>query len=106
MRPLKNPLNEAHNPSLQGLARLDFGHHISEDPINVSLWLLVNTADGGLGFKFTLDKWHGVFGFPGLNFDDVVFAAIFPPQQFPVPSSFTIKGSVSLSANDAGIRGR
>lgn len=89
-----------------GDAKLDFGSWISKDPIRVSLWLFVNTADAGLGFKFTLDKWHGVFGFDGLDFDDVVFAAIFPPQQFPAPSSFTIKGSISLKVNKAGITGR
>ncbi|KAF9450718.1 hypothetical protein P691DRAFT_773715 [Macrolepiota fuliginosa MF-IS2] len=88
-----------------GNATLDFGRHISKEPINVSLWLLVNTEDAGLGFKFTLDKWHGVFGFDGLDFDDVVFAAIFPPEQFPVPSSFTIKGKISLKINKGGITG-
>lgn len=85
---------------------MDFGSHISKDPINISLWLLINTIDGGLGFKFTLDKWHSVFGFPGLDFDDVVFAAIFPPEQFPVPSAFTIKGSIALTVNNASIKGR
>jgi hypothetical protein len=68
--------------------------------------LLVDTSTAGLGFQFTLDKWHSVFGFDGLDFDDVVFAATFPPEQFPVPSVVTIKGSVSLKVNRAGITGR
>lgn len=85
---------------------MDFGSHISKEPINTSLWLFVSTRDAGLGFEFKLDKWHGVFGFDGLNFDNVVFAATFPPEEFPVPSSFTIQGSVSLNINKASVKGR
>ncbi|KAF9443262.1 hypothetical protein P691DRAFT_713513 [Macrolepiota fuliginosa MF-IS2] len=88
-----------------GSAILDFGSHISKNPIKTDLWLFVDTANGGLGFDFRLDKWHGVFGFDGLNFDNVRFAAVFPPETFPVPSRFAIAGKVSLKINNGDIEG-
>ncbi|THU92705.1 hypothetical protein K435DRAFT_862202 [Dendrothele bispora CBS 962.96] len=90
---------------VKGTAVLNFGDHVSKDPITTSLFLLIDTSTMALGFKFQLDKWEAVFGFNGLNFENVLFAAEFPPEEFPIPSSFTVAGAVNLQVNDSKFDG-
>jgi hypothetical protein len=89
-----------------GTARLNFGEHVSKNPITTTLFLFVDFSTMGLGFKFTLDKWKAVFGYDGLNFENVVFEAEFPPEQFPFPSEFTVSGTVDLSVRNSNFSGR
>ncbi|KAF8643546.1 hypothetical protein AX16_008934 [Volvariella volvacea WC 439] len=86
---------------IQGTAVFDFGEHVSKSPVTTSLLLFVDTSTTALGFTFKLDKWESVFGFDGLSFENVVFSAEFPPEEFPVPSAFTVAGTIKLTVNDA-----
>ncbi|KAG1772239.1 hypothetical protein EV702DRAFT_1201627 [Suillus placidus] len=81
---------------IQGTAVLNFGEQVSKNPIATSLFLFVDFSMTVLGFKFTLDQWKGVFGYDGLNFENIVFEAEFPPEEFPLPSEFTVSGTVDL----------
>ncbi|KAG1769919.1 hypothetical protein EV702DRAFT_1250043 [Suillus placidus] len=90
---------------IQGTAVLNFGEHVSKNSITTSLFLFVDFSTTALGFKFTLDQWKGVFGYDGLNFENVVFEAEFPPEEFPIPSEFTVSGTVDLSVKESKFYG-
>ncbi|KAG2339388.1 hypothetical protein BDR05DRAFT_967920 [Suillus weaverae] len=90
---------------IQGTAVLNFGEQVSKDPITTSLFLFVDFSTTALGFKFTLDQWKGVFGYDGLNFENVVFDAEFPPEELSIPSEFTVSGTVDLSVKKSKFYG-
>lgn len=85
---------------------LNFGEQVSKNPITTSLFLFVDFSTTALGFRFTLDLWQGVFGYDGLDFENVIFEAEFPPEQFPFPSEFTVSGTVNLSVKKSNFYGR
>lgn len=91
--------------SFLGSGVLDFGKHISENPIEESVAIFIKTSDLGLGFEIRVKSWRSMFGIHGMDFESVILEAAFPPEQFPVPSEFTIAGKVKLHINNAKIDG-
>ncbi|KAF9045126.1 hypothetical protein BJ165DRAFT_135713 [Panaeolus papilionaceus] len=90
---------------VRGSGVLDFGKHISENPIEESVAIFIKTSDLGLGFEIRVKSWRSMFGIHGMDFESVILEAAFPPEQFPVPSEFTIAGKVKLHINNAKIDG-